>query len=87
LAGGPLTAAAAAGLASYAITTYFLREYQTRKMKREAAAAKLADAYRQARMDAAEYVGRALTKTELNSFATAFKKAVDDNGLTSFFWK
>jgi hypothetical protein len=69
------------------VTTYFLAEYRKRKLKREAAAARLADAYRQARVDAAEYVGRPLNKTELNTFAAAFKDAVEANGLTQFFWK
>lgn len=87
LAGGPLGAAVTAGLASYAITTYFLQERAKRRMKLEEQAAKLADAYRRARQDAAEYIGGPLSRTQQAELAKAFQDAVDKNGLRSLFYR
>lgn len=78
---------AAVGLASYSITKYFLDRQAEKKRNREEQAAMLADAYRQLRKDAADAAGRALTKTELDALAKAFKQQVEANGLTDFFWK
>lgn len=91
--GVPLKSAAgvlwpvAVGLASYALTRYFLDKLDERKRNREEQAALLADSYRQLRKDAADAASRALTKTELDALSKAFKQQVEAHGLTDFFWK
>lgn len=74
-------------LAGYGLTTYFLRRWRAGKIAKANAAAELADAYRLTRLRAAEQLGRELTRPELDQLAREFRRRVDDEGLTNYFWR
>lgn len=83
LSAGAVGLAIAAGLAAYGLTAYAIRKLQERKEGREQLAFDASQAYRHARMVAAEKKGRELTRPELDSLARGFKAELKKLGLTT----
>jgi len=80
---GTLSAVALAGIASYSITTYILEARKRRKMDRAEQAAAAADAYRAARIAAAEKQGQPLTSKQQAQLAAIFKTKLSSLGLST----
>jgi len=81
--GATAGAVAAAGLASYAVTTAILNARKRKKAARSEQLGDAADAYRDARAAAKAQLGRELTGREQQAMGKAFKQTLKEYGLSS----
>ncbi len=82
-----LGATALAGVAAFALTSYLIHRKPKAREEKLAAAAEAAQAYRAARLMAAEAQGRPLTAAQQKTLAAAFKSKLAALGVTSFSQK
>lgn len=78
---------ALAGIAAYALTSYLIHRKPKKREEQLAAAAEAAQAYRAARVMAAETQGKPLTAAQQKILAGEFKKKLAALGVTSFSQK
>jgi len=83
ITGAGAAAALAAGAVAYGLTKYGLTAYAMKKATRRENAARLADAYRFARVKMADDQGYPLNKTQLKQLSVAFKNGLLKLGLSS----
>jgi len=84
---GLLGGVALAGIAAYALTTYLVHRKPKKREEQLAAAAEAAQAYRAARVMAAESQGKPLTAAQQRVLAAEFKKKLAALGITNFSQK
>lgn len=81
MSGSVVGLAIAAGLAAYGLTAYAIRKLKERKEGRDRLAFEASQAYRHARMVAAEKKGSPLTRPELDVLARAYKAELKKLGV------
>jgi len=78
--GGAIAAAAAAGIASFAATTYIINRIKDAKERKAQAAWEAAQAFRAAHVAAAQRLGRPLTAPEVKLLSGEFKTRLKELG-------